>query len=75
MRDLCANGMAQTSRMHLGSTRGDRRADARAILWGQMGGLSLGGVGPITETFRAGNSARSTLQCGIAPKGRRVGDI
>ena len=44
MRDLCVDGMAQTSRMHLGSTRANGGR--------QNGGASLGGIGPITKPFR-----------------------
>lgn len=33
MRDLCVDGMAQTSRMHLGSTRGTGE-----LMPGQLGG-------------------------------------
>ena len=41
MRDLCAGGMAQTSRMHLGSTRGTGELiiDARARAMGEAGNL------------------------------------
>lgn len=42
---------------------------------GKIGGGSLGGIGPITDASRAGNSFRSTLECWIAPKGGRVVDI
>lgn len=38
MRGLCVDGMAQTSRMHLGSTRGPGE-----LMPGQLGGANGGG--------------------------------